>query len=30
MSDFLTQLPWALVWIEVLICQDRFIKRKNW
>lgn len=30
MSTFLTQLPWVLVWIVVLICQDRFIKRKNW
>ena len=30
MSAFLTQLPWVIIWIVVLISQDRFIRRKNW
>ncbi len=30
MSTFLTQLPWVIIWLVVLICQDRFIRRKNW
>ena len=30
MSAFLTQLPWVIIWIVILICQDRFIRRKNW
>lgn len=24
------QLPWVLVWVVVLLLQDRFIRKKNW
>lgn len=30
MSAFLHQLPWVILWIVILIAQDRFIRKKNW
>lgn len=30
MTFFLTQLPWILVWLVVLVLQERYIRKKNW
>lgn len=30
MAFFLTQLPWILVWLVVLVLQERYIRKKNW
>ena len=30
LSTLVAQLPWVIVWVVVLVLQDRYIKNKNW